>query len=400
MATCNRLPIQRAEIEIPYRRIWTARLTFTDREGPATGEPAEIMLGDLRLVGTVIEAGSFGGVATARVVAGRGGWRRTPEPLSFQNDANLNSLDIAQALASSVGETVVGTGVTLGAHWSFDTTVSAACNMDRLGAWYVREDGVTVLGLREDGAEVKSVVEDFDPARERATIPVEETALVSYLPGAIVVSESLADALPIRHVRILLTADRIYVEASSREQAVDRLAEHVTKRLRFLGTYTYRIIEQIGERLQLQSVDTIDGLPDQLLVDKAHGIPGVLSDCTESGEVLIAFADGNAGRPRVVGFLGGATTVYMSSRVEDQNVMLAPTLVTLLKLGGKVLTATAAALRALDPTFCTPEELAEMTAAAVAFAINDGRSTYTAQLKASPAGAVPTPEEIAEYLAP
>ena len=384
MATCNRLPFQRAEIEIPYRRIWTARVTFTDAAGPAAGESAEILLGDLRLVGTVIEASSFAGVATARIVGGAGGWRRVPTGLAFQNDANLNTLDIAQALGASVGETVEGTGDTLGVNWSFDPNSSAASSLDRLGSWYVREDGVTVLGIRQDGAEVNSVVEDFDPARSRATIPVEETALISYLPGNIVRSEALAETLPIRHTRILLTADRIYVYVSGREQAFDRLAEHVSRRLRFLGTYTYRIIEQVGERLQLQSVDAIDGLPDQLLVDKAHGIPGVLSDCTPGGECLIQFADGKPSLPRVVGFLGGATTIYMSSRLVDQNVMLAPTLCQLLGDGGgaQAIVILLGLINGVGPGTFTPEQIAQATAAAAKFTVPGQPGVQTEKLKA------------------
>ncbi len=304
MATANNFAIHEAEIDIPFRRIWLANITFTDDQGPAENDAVTLTVGSWTAQGTCIGAGVHGGVATARVVAGAGGWRRAPPGLSFQNDANLTRADIAQALAASVGETIEADSDTVGVHWSFDSTVSAGSNLDALDDWYVQDSGATKLGTRPDGAEFKAIVERFDGKRGRAELLLEEFDAASVLPGALVSSPTLTESIRVRHTRFLLSPNKFVVEVYSREQDPMRGARHEARKLRFLGTYRYRVIEQISDRLELQAVDAIDGLPDQILVDKAHGLPGVTTECTPSGEVLIVFADGNRSRPFVCAYLG------------------------------------------------------------------------------------------------
>jgi hypothetical protein len=334
VATANGFAIHEAEIDVPFRRIWLASLTFTDDQCPVEGEPVELVVGPWSALGTCIESGVHGGVATARVVAGAGGWRRAPTGLAFQNDANLSRADIAQALASSVGEEVEADSDTIGAHWSFDPTISAGSNLDELGNWYVRDDGVTVIGTRADGAEFKAIVEHFDGKHGQADLLIEESDAASVLPGALISSDSLTDSIRVRHTRFLLSPNQLVAEVYTREQDPFRGARAEVQKRRFLGTYHYRIIEQIEDRLQLQAVDSIRGLPDQLLVDKAHGLPGVTTECAPSGEVLIVFADGNRALPFVLAYLGAsveevhttgtATFTTASPAPEPQAVARAP----------------------------------------------------------------------------
>jgi len=283
-----------------------ANLTFTDDQGPSENDPVELVVGSWTGIGTCIDAGVHGGVRSIRVVAGAGGWRRSPTGLAFQNDANLSRADIAQALASSVGEIVEADPGTLGVHWSFDSTVSVGSNMDTLGDWYVRDDGVTQLGSRPDLAEFRAIVEPFDGKNGIADCLIEESDVASVMPGALVTSDSLSIQIRVQHTRILLSTNKLVAEVYTREQDPFRAARHEARKLRFLGTYRYRIIEQIADRLQLQAVDAITGLPDQLLVDKAHGLPGVTTECAPSGEVLIVFADGNRSLPFVSAYLGAS----------------------------------------------------------------------------------------------
>jgi len=306
VATANGFALNSAEIDVPFRRLWLANLTFTDDQGPNENDPVELIVGSWTGIGTCIDAGVHGGVRSIRVVAGAGGWRRAPAGLAFQNDANLSRADIAQALASSVGETVEADSGTLGVHWSFDPTVSAGSNMDALGDWYVRDDGVTEIGSRPGAAEFRAIVEHFDGKNGIADCLIEESNAAAVMPGALVTSDSLSVQIRVRHTRILLSPNRLVAEVYTREQDPFRAARHEARKLRFLGTYRYRVIEQIADRLQLQAVDAITGLPDQLLVDKAHGLPGVTTECAPSGEVLIVFADGNRALPFVSAYLGAS----------------------------------------------------------------------------------------------
>jgi len=311
--TLNDLPIQTAEIEIPFRRNWSGIFKTTDAAAPTEGERVEFVMGSLSLIGTVLSSEAFGGIAELLVVGGAGGWRMVPDGLAFQNDAVISASDVASALAASVGETVEVTAQSLGVHWTFDPTVSAANNLDAIGTWHMREDGVTVLGERVDGAEIRATIESLNGARGRATCVIDEEDAASFLPGSLVTSDALATPIRVRHTRYLVTPGRLSVEVSRREQTPSRLADNAAGGKRFLGTYVYRIIEQVADRLNLQVVESTKGLPSQVLVDKAHGIPGVLSQARGSGNVLVAFGDGDRSRPFVLAYLGEAETVTMTA---------------------------------------------------------------------------------------
>lgn len=322
---------------------------------------------------------------SCRVVGGAGGWRRAPTGLSFQNDANLTRSDIAKALASSVGETIEADVDTIGVNWSFDPLASAGSNLDALGSWYMRDDGVTVLGTRPDLAEFVTNASDFEGMEGRATCEIEEYQADKLQPGALISAASLENSIRVRHTRYLYSPKSFTVEVSAHEQKPLRLAEHAASKARFFGTYLYRIIEQISDRLQLQAVDSVRGIPDQVLVTKAHGIPGALSDCSPSGECLVVFANGDTSRPFVTAYLGGSTAVYMSTRT-DQNIMLAPDLCQLLGSGGgaQAIVALLAIINVAAPGTFTPEQIAHAVAAAAKFAIPSQPGVQTSKLRSPP----------------
>jgi hypothetical protein len=371
--------------------MWLARVKLTDEKGPAEGDRVTLRIGPLSLVGTVLNSGVHGGQATARVVGGAGGWRQAPTGLSFQNDGNLSQADIAKALASSVGETIEAPARTIGVHWTFDPLASAGSNLDSLGSWYMRNDGVTVLGTRPDLGEFDAVVSEFEGMEGRASCLIEEYQADKFMPGALITSRSMDNAIRVKHARFLYAPKSFIVEVSSAEQKPNRLAEHAAGRARFFGTHLYRIIEQItdpvfGDRLQLQAVDGVRGIPDQVLVNKAHGIPGVLSDCDPSGECLVVFANGDTSKPFVTAYLGTSTRTYMTSRTVDQNVMLAPTLCQLLGAGGgaQAIVLLLGMVNVVAPGTFTPEQIAQATAAAAKFAVPDQPGVQTDKLRAPP----------------
>jgi hypothetical protein len=306
VANLSGFPVNECELDVPDHHTWLARVTLTDADGPAEGARATLQIGPLRLIGTVIGADTFGGVRTVRIVGGAGGWRKPPGGLSFQNDGNLSRREIAQALASSVGETIIADMDTLGLNWTLDPLASAGSNLDAIGHWYVREDGATVLGERPALPEFRAVVGEYEGLRGRASCQIEEGDAAKLLPGALVSSDSMDVKIRVRHARYLLSPNRFTVEVSATEQKPLRLGEHVARKARFYATYLYRVIEQVADRLQLQAVDSSLGVPDQLLVTKAHGVPGVTSACSAASEVLVVFANGDRSMPRVIAYLGAS----------------------------------------------------------------------------------------------
>lgn len=83
---------------------------------------------------------------------------------------------------------------------------------------------------------------------------------------------------------------------------VASIVERLTRPWRtFLGFYPYRVQAQDGERLTLQSVGT--ALPDQLHLDKAHGMAGAGEQCALGSIVLVGFQGGDPGAPFVAFYL-------------------------------------------------------------------------------------------------
>jgi hypothetical protein len=89
---------------------------------------------------------------------------------------------------------------------------------------------------------------------------------------------------------------------ASLDTLVSAIVERLTRPWRtFLGFYAYRVQSQTGERVTLQSVGT--SLPDQLHLDKAHGMAGQSEQCALGSIVLVGFQGGDPGAPFVAFYL-------------------------------------------------------------------------------------------------
>ncbi|KYG11406.1 hypothetical protein BE21_57490 [Sorangium cellulosum] len=84
---------------------------------------------------------------------------------------------------------------------------------------------------------------------------------------------------------------------------LSRLETKIHRHTVLYGTHLYRVISQNGDTLNLQAVASIDGLPNQIETPKAHGIPGVSSECRPGSLVCVAFRNGKRGQPYVVSYL-------------------------------------------------------------------------------------------------
>ncbi|MGK3961318.1 hypothetical protein WMF01_12125 [Sorangium sp. So ce1667] len=84
---------------------------------------------------------------------------------------------------------------------------------------------------------------------------------------------------------------------------LSRLEVKILKRAVLFGTHVYRVISQNGDTLNLQSVASVDGLPNEIATPKAHGLPGSSSECLQGSLVCVAFKNGSRGQPYVVSYL-------------------------------------------------------------------------------------------------
>jgi hypothetical protein len=127
-----------------------------------------------------------------------------------------------------------------------------------------------------------------------------------------VISERLDTPLTIQAYTITIERDRmraaadVRLQASARSRLADLLAALVGKLTdgHLHGIYRYRTTRMVGDRVELQSADPIDGLPDLLLVPQWPGVAGTHTTLAAACEVLVQFIGGDRKRPVVTNYVG------------------------------------------------------------------------------------------------
>ena len=306
-----------ADVSMPEQGIWTARIRLAEDVRLALGARHLLELGGLVLDGTVIEGASFAGVGDYLVAGGAGGWRRPVTARAYRADNGVQLEQVAQDLATAVGEHVeVPEDRALGAAWTRGAGPAAAA-LDQLAAsWYVRADGVTVLGQRPAGTVSAELhVPSFDPARRTAVVVVADEDLGELVPGLSLVTDEID--LRIEHVRLVVTPSRVFAEvgAHPERRLVDAVTDRVLARTRFAGVWPYRVREQIGARLTViaEPLTQAAGLPDLLLVDKAHGLAGASEQCQAEDLLLIGWRGLDPASPYVAHYLSRPTTITIDA---------------------------------------------------------------------------------------
>jgi len=130
----------------PLRRIWTADVTIASPA--AIAERPTLKIGNLTLKAARYRAASYGGSRSVRLVGGAAGWRKSVGPRAYKSPVGLPLALVLQDLASEVGETLqLGSVELIKGH--VRTRGPASRVLDALvDSWYVRPDGVTVIGAR------------------------------------------------------------------------------------------------------------------------------------------------------------------------------------------------------------------------------------------------------------
>jgi hypothetical protein len=83
------------------------------------------------------------------------------------------------------------------------------------------------------------------------------------------------------------------------------MVKHLTRKAMYFGCYRYRVLEQVGSLVSLQAVGSVEGLPDMLMLPKAHGFASVTEDLMPSAMVLVQFEGGDPGAPFIAHYLSG-----------------------------------------------------------------------------------------------
>jgi hypothetical protein len=307
----------RAEIHVPGKGPWFADLDFAE-DAPDVNGAVTLTVGSTTFKGTVIpgSAGTFMLQRRARIVAGAGGWSRNVTKLSYHNDAGVLARTVADDAAHTVGESI-GAFAGGATHLRFDYTrpvgpASAVLEDAARGApWWVDYAGITRVGARPAAAAAAGTYEvlSYNPRHGDVVLAVDDLSAVGI--GS-VLSERLDSPLTVRALEIVITPESSRVtawcppEGGVTNQLTDTLTAIVERIMdrKLLGKYRYRVVNMTADRVNLQAVSNVDGLPDLANISMWPGVAGAHAVLAPGAEVLIEFIAGNREDPVVVGFVG------------------------------------------------------------------------------------------------
>lgn len=296
---------------VTHGRVWVPRFGLPwaevslDVEATLTGS-VSLTVADTTWRMAVVAGGANVGRSHYRLVGGAGGWGRDVAEKGYANDAGVKVSTVLGDAAAEVGETFAATLPTtrIGPAYARERGPAARV-LEHVapGAWYVREDGSTVLGLRAASSLATAyTVGAVDLARGTATLAAEQIAGI--VPGLVVEGLTVADVL--HEVTPGALRSHVWGESAAGEtrrvEAIRAIVAQLFPDMRYRGVYEYRVVTQSGERLDVQPVRTGLGLPSLRRVPVRHGIPGAKASHLLGSRVLVSFVDADPARPVVVGF--------------------------------------------------------------------------------------------------
>lgn len=217
--TLNGADLKSCFASIPRRGIWLAHVGIADSLELAKGAAIALVLGDLELVGVVLDGGTFGGESSYVVHGGAGGWARSVPARAYRDDDGIQLGAVAPDLAAEAGEKMTvetDAARVLGYAWTRIAGGASSALRQLVGAsWWVAEDGVTHVGARPEAAVPASLaftVEAFDPTRRRARISLESDGVAAFLPGATFTADSIPGLFTVAGLDVRVRPGSVIVE--------------------------------------------------------------------------------------------------------------------------------------------------------------------------------------------
>jgi hypothetical protein len=314
--------ISSAVVRVPRFGLWTARVACA---GPLTltvGARATLIVGDLSLVGTVVDGGTFAEQSVYSLVGGAGRWGATVPAKAHRSDGGVTVAEVARDLATDAGEIGVvlepGAERPLGYAWERRAGVASDMLRQLVGdAWWAAPDGTTHLGPRPARAVTPSTlrITSYDPAVRFATASLDDDAVAQLLPGAQVTATGLPDVLDVGALTIRVEAEAIEVDLLGERPPNELLAaffDALAARARLGAPQLHQVTEDAQGRSSCRPAGpSAASLPEPAWIDRAFGVPGVTADLAPGALVLVSLLDGSPGAPRVVGYLPGASPLTL-----------------------------------------------------------------------------------------
>lgn len=300
LAAIGQAPATRARVTAGRWGLWWADVDLAG-EVSLSGKQT-LKFADLTLQGAVVSGGVADGRSAYRIVGGAGGWGVELKSHSYLDDAGVRLDGVLQDLAKDAGETIADRPTTrLGPHYARDAgTAYRALNLLAKESWRVGFDGVTRLSAYPTVAYTGNA-----PRVRRApasqVIDLTPDTLVPFPPGVVVDGQR-----PATDVEYELDENRLTVRVYSgrrsnrRLSAYRRIVEALFPELRYSRAYEYRVVNQVGNRLNLQPARVGIGMPDLSRVPMRPGMAGLKAEVKPGELVLVVFADADPSRPQVV----------------------------------------------------------------------------------------------------
>lgn len=315
-STLGGYQIQSGTLHIPYYGVATAGIEITSNV-TLSGKQT-LIVGDLSLVGTIVDGGPFGGVARYQWTAGAAGWRKPIAAKSWQSSLGVLRGTIIRDTATDAGETVsIPPAVSVAQEpregqkpaTSYARAAGNAWDViHNLGVpWYVDGAGVTQVReriAREITADLEAIKWDRDDSRRL----IMSDSIAAWLPGGTIQGDQIVDLhvdlVPSERPRLTLFMRPLgSTEASHAPRAsMARIVAQETSKARFHAIYEYYVKERQGNIYSLAPSRVTSGAPQLPQVEIWPGMAGHGADLPVNYRVHVEFADGDPGRPRIAGF--------------------------------------------------------------------------------------------------
>jgi len=313
-ANVNGETVVEATLHVPSVGPWWADLVF--ETAPDLSGQVTFRLGDLELIGTLVDNGTFAEQRAARIVAGAGAWGALLAAKHYHNDSGVGAQRVAEDAARECGETIGSFNVSetsLGADYVRQAGAASVALEDAIRgtAWHVDYEGNTNVGDRQtsEAREQDYQVLDYDPRNGLIILAVDD--LRSIVPGSIVfVGLDSPETISSLRVEVSIDSVRVHCWTGGTIGARGRIANAlrgIAKRValdKLFGKYRYRVVNMSGDRAELQAVRQAAGLPDVLPISMKPGVAGAHAKLTGGSIVLVEFIEGDRSLPIVTAFAG------------------------------------------------------------------------------------------------
>jgi hypothetical protein len=311
--------VVRARLLVPWRGVPIVDCeldTAGDVSGLPTSGPATLSIATPEpssIVGTLDPrgTGTWGPKASARLVAGGGGWDQPVGRAQFHSRAGVASQSVYQTTASLVGEKVTDLApIVFGA--DFVRMVGPASRVFGDRDWWVDlATGTTFVGTRAQATLAPSLtLADFDPLAMRVEIYGDTLVL----PGTVLSDPRFNGATyTVRDVEHVFEASGGKATCLLAAANVSTLSEALACMVRqfadtaHLKTYRYRYVQASGGDLALQAITP--NAPDLNPIAQWTGLSGALDTLAPSTIVVVGFTGDVPPQPYIASYQPGSIPI-------------------------------------------------------------------------------------------